>query len=120
MSRIATVTPQQIIAVGRLLDEHVTGEGLPEGSCRYVNGWSDERVAKEAGISGDQAKRLRLRLKGQLQLRQGGSAARQELLELAAVVSKTALAVAELAAKLGEHDLSKILRGLAQDATLAE
>ena len=121
MARIKEITPKQIITADKLFDQYITHEGCAEGVCRYVNGHDDAWVAKQVGVTDEQVARLRVKLHGKLQLHRPPRAdPHARLLELSALLSKTALACAELAGKLGESDIAVILRGLAQDATLAE
>lgn len=109
---------RQIAQVVGLLDEHA---GVFAGACRYSNGWSDAKIAEQVGAQQSQVARMRRELKGKLESYGTSHSAAHELtLELAGVVSRTALTLAELAEKLGEGELGKIARGLAQDATVGE
>jgi len=115
------ITPAQIVAADKLFALYVTREGCDDGVCRYVNGHDDKWVANQVGITEDQTSRLRIKLYGKLEVHRPQRGDQHDrMLSLAATLSKTAVACAELAGKLGETEMAAIFYALSHDATMAE
>lgn len=98
-----------------------------DGFAEYEAEWSDETIAALVGgnMGADKVKDMRVEMFGKLRPKlltdeDRRTAAHNATLELAGIVSKIALSVAEVVEGLGDSDRGKILRGLAHEACMAE
>lgn len=108
LNTAAHITPQQIVAVSKLLDTHTITEGCRPGTCRFTAGHNDAWIAKQVGITVNQAGNVRQKLKGQLDVAKNNGRERSQ-----GRISALALLIADLATRLGEIDIAQQLRALA-------
>lgn len=99
------------LKVAKLMELHCKRVG---NYAVYQDGWSDESIAKETGVTLTAIKRIRKELIGSLQ-------ASTTLIQLNAkrrlaveVIAQVACACADLSGKIGEPEFIKIFRELAQ------
>jgi len=102
----------QIIAIGKRLE--VACRKTTDGFAEYLNGDSDEKIARDMGCSKSSVSRIRLDMVGKIKAERIASARTKEFEELKALTLSMAQTVQELVLKhnnlCGELALNQVLR----------